>query len=781
MKRTIYYFFIASLFCCNNMLAAPKSDYKNAKLPIEKRVDLLLKQMTLEEKASQLSGGFLKREVNEKGKMDYNDLTRLNLTKGIGALQYINSPLTAEDDAKTINEAQRFVIEKSRLGIPMLVQGEALHGLVAFGATSFPQAIALAATWDTELVKDVFTLTALEGRTRGTNLVFTPVLDLARDPRWGRMEETYGEDVFLVSQMGLACVTGLQGGKPVVGKDNIVASPKHFVGYGQCEGGRNFAPTNISERLLREEILTPFRVAINKGYIWGVMPSHSEFDGVPAHGSQYLLTYILRKELGFKGVVSSDYHDVERLNILHHVAKDNKDAALLALKAGVNFDLPISTCYQTLVEVLPENPEYLKYLDERVREVLRVKFMLGLFENPYVDVERAKAVAANPTNVELAHKAAEKAVTLLKNENKILPLDKNKIKKLAIIGPNAKTVILGGYSPRKYSAVSIFDGIEKYLVGSDVQLLYADGCGITKQQSASQFEIGNLNSGTIETIPYEQEVDKIAHAVNQAKQADVAVVCVGDNYFTTREAIYFNGNLGDRANLDLAGNQNALVKAVVETGTPVVVVLMHGRSLTVNYIAEKANAVIDAWYLGQETGNVIAKALFGEINPGGKLPVTIPRSSAHLPNYYSQKASGNLKSYLFEDNSPLYPFGFGLSYTTFTISDVKLSKSKIKKTESCVVSAKVTNTGNMKGDEVVQIYVQDVVASVTRPAIQLKGFKRITLDAGKSQIVEITLPPESFEMVGLDYKTVIESGEFKILVGNSSVSEKLTERTLIID
>ena len=713
--------------------------------------------------------------------MDYNDLTRENFKKGIGALQYINSTLTAEEDAKTINEAQRFVIEKSRLRIPMLVQGEALHGLVAFGATSFPQAIALAGTWDTELVKEVFKLTALEGRTRGTNLVFSPVLDIARDPRWGRMEETYGEDVFLVTQMGLACVTGLQGGKPEVGKDNIVASPKHFLGYGQCEGGRNFAPSNISERLLREEVLTPFRVAVQKGFIWGIMPSHSEIDGVPAHGNQYLLTNILRKELGFKGVVSSDYHDVERLNILHHVAKDNKGAALLALKAGVNFDLPISTCYQTLVEVLTKNIQYQKYLDERVREILRVKFMLGLFENPYVDIERAKTVGSNPNNVELAHKAAAKAVTLLKNENKILPLDKNKIKKLAIIGPNAKTVILGGYSPRKYSAVSIYDGIEKYLIGSGVELLYADGCEITKQQSASQFEIGNLNSGTIETIPYEQEVDKISFAVKQAKQADVAVLCVGDNYFTTREAIYFNGNLGDRANLDLVGNQTALVKAIVETGTPVIVVLMHGRSLTINYIAEKANAVIDAWYSGQETGNVVAKTLFGEINPGGKLPVTIPRSSAHLPVYYSQKTSGNLKSYLFEDNSPLYPFGFGMSYTTFTITDIKLSKSKINKSESCVVSAKVTNTGKLLGDEVVQVYVQDLVASVTRPKLQLKGFMRVTVEAGKSKMVEITLAPESFEMVGLDYKTVIESGEFKILVGNSSVKENLTELSILIE
>ncbi|MDD2798018.1 MAG: glycoside hydrolase family 3 N-terminal domain-containing protein [Bacteroidales bacterium] len=781
MNQLIKNLFLSFVAIGISLASTPNKAYLNPKLPIDKRVELLLKEMTLAEKVNQLSSGFLKQDVDDTGKTVYNKLTRENFLKGIGALQYINSPRNAADDAKTINEAQRFVIENSRLGIPMLVQGEALHGIVAYGATSFPQAIALAGTWDTDLIQKIFTQTALEARSRGTNFVFSPVLDIARDPRWGRMEETYGEDVFLVSQMGLACVTGLQGGKFEVDKSHVIASPKHFAGYGQCEGGRNFAPENITERVFLEEILAPFRTAIQKGHILGIMPSHSELDGVPAHGSNYLLTKILRQELEFKGVVASDYYDVERLNILHHVAKDNSDAALLALKSGVNFDLPISACYQTLVESLPINPNYLTYLNERVREILRVKFLLGLFENPYVDETLTTEIISNPKNKELAFTAGSKAITLLRNEKQILPLDKSKLKKIALIGPNADNVILGGYSPRKYKAVSIQDGLEKYLSGSGIEVIYAEGCAITKQKSASQFEIGNLNSGKIETIPYEQEIGKINNAVNIAKQADVAVVCVGDNYFTTREAIYSNGNLGDRANLDLVGNQNELVKAIVETGTPVIVVLMHGRSLTVNYIAEKANAVLDAWYLGEETGNVITKTLFGEINPGGKLPVTIPRSSAHLPMYYSQRASGTLKSYLFEDSTPLYPFGFGLSYTTFSISNCTLNKSIIKKGESCIVKAKLTNTGNKIGDEVVQVYVKDVVASVTRPVMQLKGFKRVTVDVGKAQEVEIELPAESFEMIGLDYKRITESGEFKILIGNSSVKENLTELTLMIE
>lgn len=741
-----------------------KNAWRDASLSASKRAEMLLEQMTLEEKIYQLTSGFLQFSKKDAGK--YTPLTESNLKKGIGALQYINSPRDAETDLATINAAQKYVIEHSRLGIPMLVQGEALHGHVAFQAASFPQAIALASTWDRSLVERVFTYVAAEARGRGTNYVFSPVLDLARDPRWGRMEETYGEDSYLVSEMGLACVRGFQGRSPQIDGAHVVASPKHFAGYGQCDGGRNFAPANIPSRVFFEEVLEPFRKAIREGHIKGVMASHSEWDGVPAHGNDYLLTDILRKQLGFDGIVVSDYHDVERLNILHHIAGNNEEAGLCALKAGVNFDLPVGKCYRTLNERLASSPEYLKILNQRVYEILKLKFELGLFERPYCDAARFRELLK--TRKELTSEAAAKAVTLLKNEKELLPLDKREIKRIALIGPNADQVILGGYSPRKYSAVTIRQGLEDYLAGSGVQVHYSKGCDITRQKSASQFEVGNLKSGKIETMSLEEELAGINEAVEVAKSSDVVVLCLGDNYFTTREAIYFEGNLGDRSELDLVGNQNYLSEQIFACGKPVIVVMMHGRSLTINAIAEKATAIVDAWYLGEETGHVIAKMLFGEINPGGKLPVTYPRKSSQLPVYYSQRGAGFLKSYLFEDNTPLWPFGFGLSYTDFTISDVRIDSAQIHAGEMCRVSALVSNVGTRAGDEVLQVYVSDEVASVTRPRIQLKQFERVHLKAGESRRVTFELGNEAFRLLNRDMRFVVEPGDFKIYVSNSS-------------
>lgn len=752
------------------MFAGERIDrrYWDASLPVEKRIEILLEQMTLEEKVNQLCSGFLRFRQH-----DYDSLTTANLLNGIGALQYINSSRPADKDTETINAAQKFVREKTRLGIPLFVHGEALHGHVGRGAASFPQAIALASTWDRDLVEEVFSYVSCEARSRGTNFVFSPVLDIARDPRWGRMEETYGEDPYLVSEIGLACVRGLQGRDLPIGRNRVASSPKHFAAYGQCAGGRNFAPANVPERLFREEILEPFRKAVKIGHIKGIMPSHSEIDGIPAHTNEWLLTGVLREELGFDGVVVSDYHDVERLNILHHIVSDNTDAAKAALKAGVNFDLPISTCYKTLTDEIRGNREYMAILDKRVSEILKLKFEMGLFENPYSDgrdfAERKK------TRDSLTYLAAAKAVILLKNENGILPLDRRKIKKIAVVGPNADVVILGGYSPKKYEAVTIRKGLENMFKDTDVQVLYSKGCEITKQKSASQFETGNLKSGKIETIPLQEEISGIEEAAKLASECDIVVLCVGDNYYTTREAIYFEGNLGDRSELQLVGNQDYLVRAVIQSGTPVVAVLMHGRSLTVDYLAENADAIVDAWYLGEQTGTVIADILSGMLNPGGKLPVTYPRKSSQLPVYYNQRKSGFLKGYLLEDNTPLWPFGFGLSYTNFKISDIALDKDTIHENESCIVHMTVSNTGKYAGDEVVQIYIRDVVASVTRPIIQLKGFSRISLLPGESRKISIGIPYEALGLINEDYEYEVEPGEFKLYVGTSSDLAQLQE------
>ncbi len=757
------------------------SIYKDPNQPIEERVDSLLSQMTLQEKVNQLLSNYVRVDVGNDGALSIESTFREQLGNGLGSVQYVNLTLDAAQDADFSNMIQRHVAENTRLGIPVLLGGEALHGLIARNATTFPQAIALAGTWDTSLVNRVFTRAALQARSRGNHVMYTPVLDLARDPRWGRMEETYGEDVYLVTQMGLAATTGLQGGGKRVGSDHVVSAPKHLAGYGQADGGRNFAPTSIPPRIFREEVLEPFRQAVTKAHVWGIMPSHSEIDGVPAHGNEWLLNDLLREEWGFRGMVVSDYHDIHRLRILHRVAATEEEAVRLALKSGVNLDQPRGESYVFLPQALEAHPEYMPYLDQRVREVLRVKFMLGLFENPYVDKHRAVSIQDDPTNAELALEAAEKAVILLKNENSLLPLRKNELTKIAVIGPNAGETVLGGYTYRGKQVQSIHDGLQEYLADTDIEINFAQGCGITSERAFTQLEAGQIADNRIYTIPYEEEEESIAAAATLASESDVAIVVVGDNYFTSREAFFLEGALGDRGDINLVGNQDALVKAVIDTGTPTIVVLIHGRSLSINYINEHADAIVDGWYLGDETAKAIANTLFGENNPGGKLVVTVPRSSAHVPAYYSQRFSANWKDYLFEDGPPLFPFGYGLSYTEFELSEIRLSDQRISSGDSVVVTLDVTNTGNMDGDEVVQVYLRDVVGSTTRPDKALKAFERVALEAGQTSSIELALEPEAFEMIDLAHDRVIEPGEFKVLVGTSSRDEDLTELTLTVE
>lgn len=774
---------LLSLLCLSMYLSAfaygDAGTYRDTTLSVDKRVDLLLKQMTLDEKVRQLESRYYSKFRKDSKGRGLSASLQEDLRKGVGIIQ-LSTGGKPEIDVQAVNDIFKYVRENNRLGIPPLMAGEALHGLIARGATSYPQAIALASTWNPELVKKVYSQIALEARARGFNIVFSPLLDLARDPRWGRMEETYGEDVFLVSEIGVAAIQGLQGGGNIIGNNNLVSAPKHFVGYGQCDGGRNFAPSVVNERMVYEDLLEPFRQAVKRTHMWGVMPSHNEINGIPCHGNKKLLTDILREDWGFQGIVVSDFYDVGRLNELHHVAIDAEHAALQALEAGVNLDQPLGTTYETLISALKEKTTYLPYLDQRVREVLRIKFMLGLFDKPLLDVEKAKKMSVLNENKMLAEQAAESAMILLKNENNLLPLDKSKYNKIAVIGPNANNTILGGYSPGGVKPKSILTAMQDYLKDSGIEVLYAHGCNITKAPSYVQLETANLKVRTIEEVPLEDELDEIAEAVKVAEASDLVVLCLGDNHDTSREAIYAKGYLGDRASLELVGNQNVLAQKIIETGKPVIVYLMHGRSLSINYIDEHATAILDGWYAGERTAQVVIKTLFGENNPGGKLVVTVPRSAAHVPAYYSQRKSGTWKGYLFEDSTPLYPFGYGLSYTNFKFSDIRLSASKIKKTDNCVVSLNVTNTGKYDGDEVVQVYVKDLVGSVTRPSMQLKGFQRVSVAQGETKRVEIVLPPTAFEMIDADNQRVIEPGEFKIFVGNSSDAKSLTELSLTI-
>jgi beta-glucosidase len=564
---------------------APSSHrYKNPALTLEERVESLLALMTLEEKIHQLTSDYVQTCLAPNLPGDIGTNLKARLRRGMGSVQYVNLPHDAVQDADFANAIQRYVFEHTRLGIPVLLSGEACHGLIANKATCFPQAIALASTWNPALVKRVYDVAGRQARSRGNHLMNTPVLDLARDPRWGRMEETFGEDVYLVTQMGLAATSGLQGGGETVGADHVISAVKHFAGYGQCDGGRNFAPSSIPPRLFMEEILEPFRQVILKGHAWGLMPSHSEVDGIPAHGNYELLTGLLRKQWGFRGVVVSDYHDIHRLDILHRVQPSQKLAALEGLKAGVSLDFPIGASYLMLFDALEEHPEYLRFLNERVKEVLRVKFMLGLFDNPYVDRKKAEAIQNDPENSALALEAAEQAVILLKNKNRILPLCKDSLHRIAVIGPNAEQTILGGYTHWLTEATSLKDGLSDYLKDTSIEVVFAKGCGITAGgKTFAQLETGTETNSRITAASYEDEKASIAAAAAVAQTCEVAIVCVGDDYFSAREAFYLREALGDRGNIDLVGNQEALIKAVVETGTPTIVVLMHGRSLSINY------------------------------------------------------------------------------------------------------------------------------------------------------------------------------------------------------
>jgi beta-glucosidase len=755
--------------------------YMNPEQPLENRVESLLSKMSTEEKINQLTSAYAQTDQAGNGPGGLGQEFTDRLEQGLGSIQFVNLPHDAQQAAEFANAIQNHVLDTSRRGIPALLVGEACHGLIAHKATSFPQAIALASTWDPELVECIYTVAGREARSRGNHLMNTPVLDLARDPRWGRMEETYGEDVHLVTQMGLAAVVGLQGGGETIAQHRVVSAVKHFAAYGQCAGGRNFAPANIPTRLFMEEILEPFRQVLTQGHAWGVMPSHSEVDGVPAHGDPRLLIDLLRKEWGFKGVVVADYHDIHRLDILHHVVPSQEAAALQGLRAGISFDFPDGASYLTLTDSLEHHPEYREDLDDRVREVLRLKFMLGLFENPYVDVDAAVRIQDDPMHKTLALEAAEKAVILLKNKNHRLPLDRDKIAKIAIIGPSAGETILGGYSHWLTQAQSIKDGLSEYLEGTGIEICYAKGCGITAGgKTFAQLETGTEVNNRVVTLSYAEEKESIAVAAAMAKTCDVAVVCVGDDYFSAREAFYIRETLGDRGSIDLVGNQEKLIQAVIETGTPTIVVLIHGRSLSINYTNEHADAILDGWYLGEETSAAVCKTLFGENNPGGKLAVTVPRSSAHVPCHYSQRHSANWKGYLFEEGPPLYPFGYGLSYTTFQLENIALSSPEIMAGESCEVSFDITNTGQRTGDEVVQVYLRDVVGSTSRPDIALKAFKRVSLAPGEKQTIVLRLEADAFEMIDIDYNRVIEPGEFKVFVGTSSRRKDLTKLTLFV-
>jgi beta-glucosidase len=615
-------------------------------------------------------------------------------------------------------------------------------------------------------------MTAEETRVRGAHQALTPVVDVAREPRWGRVEETFGEDPWLVARMGVAAVRGFQGDASFTNTKHVVATLKHFAAHGEPEAGMNCAPANISERVLRDVFLAPFRTAIEEAGAISVMASYNEIDGVPSHANEWLLRNILRDEWGFDGFVVSDYYAIWELHYRpgthgHFVAHDKKEACALAVRAGVNIELPEPDCYLHLRELVQEGTIDESQIDSLIEPMLRWKFRMGLFENPFVDPDEADRIVGSTKNRTLVRKAARECITLLENRDQLLPLDPQNANTIAVIGPNANRSLLGGYSGVPKTDSTVLEGITQK-VGGLANVGYAEGCKITVG--------GSWNEDAVVAGNADEDRRLIAEAVALAQESDVVILAIGGNEQTAREA-WSRTHMGDRTSLELVGRQQELIDAIAATGKPIVACVFNGRPLVLSGVREKVSAVLECWYLGQETGNALADVIFGDFNPGGKLPITIPRSVGHLPAFYNHKPSAR-RGFLFDDVSPLYPFGFGLSYTSFEISTIQLSSDSIPVDGSTEVSADVTNTGDRAGSEVLQLYIRDCVSSVTRPIKELKGFERVYLQPGQTQRVTMEIAFEQLAFHDLNMNRIVEPGMFEVMVGTSSRDADLSTVTL---
>jgi len=743
--------------------------YKDAGAPIPARVEDLLKRMTLDEKVAQINTIWQNKDtiLNPDGSFDPAKASA-NHPDGIGQIarpgDLEGTGLTGRgrptrEVVALINAIQHWAVEKTRLGIPVFFHDEGLHGAVVVDGTSFPQAIALASTWDRDIVRRVNAVTGRELAARGVSEVLSPVVDVARDPRWGRIEETFGEDPYLDGEMGVAAVQGLQGDALPLAPDKVFATLKHMTGHGQPESGTNVGPAPYGERTLREAFFPPFEEVVARTNIRAVMASYNEIDGIPSHANTWLLTKVLRGEWGFKGAVVSDYFAIEQMADVHHIEPGHAAAAIRSLRAGVDLDNPNGAAFGTLAASVRAGKVSEKEIDTAVRRFLTLKFQAGLFEHPFHDVDAADALTGNADGDALAAEAARRAIVLLKNDG-TLPLSKG-IKTLAVIGPNAMGIHLGGYSSVPRKTVDILSGIRAKL-GPGVNVVYSEGARIT--------ESSEWGADEVKLADPRENAQRIADAVKLAKSADAIVLVIGDTEQTSREA-WADNHLGDRDSLDLVGQQDDLANAMFALGKPVVVVLINGRPLSVNNVAAKANALIEGWYLGQQSGTAMADVLFGDANPGGHLPVTIARGVGQLPMFYDYKPSAH-RGYLFDTTKPLFPFGFGLSYTTFDISAPRLSAATIKPDGSVTVSVDVKNTGTRAGDAVVQLYLHQQVASVTRPVKELKGFERVTLKPGETKTVTFTVGTKELRMFNQDMKRVVEPGLFDIMAGPNSVDLK---------
>lgn len=756
------------------VFAAEKPLYRDAHAAIDARVDDLLSRMTLQEKIAQISCIWQRKSDVEdaSGNFDPAKASRV-FPDGIGQIARPSDrvPLEANDPLQKVfrnvrqtvdfvNAIQHYSVDDTRLGIPTIFHGEGLHGYMARDATSFPQAIALGSTWDPALITSIYTVVAREARARGVQLLLTPVINLGRDPRWGRMEETFGEDPYIASQLGVAEVRGLQGDTLPLGPDRVFATLKHMAAYEVPEAGTNVGPAEVTRRTLLQMYLEPFHAAIQQANAQIVMPSYNEIGGVPSHANRWMLTDLLRNQWGFKGLVTSDYEGVEQLMSLHHVAGNLTDAAARALTAGVDNDMPDGEAYANLPQALAQGKVTQAQIDTAVRRILRLKFLAGLFEHPYADARHAEKITDDAEARTLALEAARESIILLKNDG-TLPLDPHRIKTLAVIGPNAGVARLGGYSEVPAHSVSILEGIRN-AVGRQVHVVHAQG--------VRMLDSGDQYTDQVVLAKPEENRPLIRQAVQVASQADEIVLAIGTRGALCREG-WADNHLGDRDSLELIAQQQQLADALFALGKPVIVVLINGCTLAVNEIAKKANALIEGWYLGQEGGTAMADVLFGKTNPGGKLTVTVPRSVGFVPYNYDEKPSAH-RGYQFADNTPLFPFGYGLSYTTFDVGPPVLSAAGIPSNGTVTVNVSVRNTGRVAGDEVVQLYLHELVTSVTEPTKVLRGFKRVSLAPGASTQVQFKLGWDDFAIWDESLHHVVEPGTFEIMAGPDSASLK---------
>ena len=767
MKFQFVALFVFSL-SSSVLFSKPLYPYQNPALVDEDRVDDLLARMTLTEKVGQMcqyvgiehiahSEKNLSLEEMQAGDAHgvYPDLHSSQMPAlikagEVGSFLHVTNPAEA-------NRLQQYASE-SRLGIPLIIGIDAIHGngLVS-GSTIYPSPITMASSWNLDLVRQASVETALEVRANGAHWAFAPNVDIARDPRWGRVGETFGEDPFLVGEMGVAVIEGLQQGD-FKGSEKVIANAKHFVAGGDPINGLNLSPTDVSERTLRQDYFPPFKKAVDAG-VFTFMAAHNEVNGVPAHANGYLLDQVLRDEWEFNGFVVSDWMDIERLKTLHRVAETQKEAVFQTVDAGMDMHMHGPDFLEPLVALVKEGRISEARIDESVRPMLLAKFRLGLFENAQVDLTKIDKLMFNTAHQKTALELARQGIVLLKNNDNILPLSQGK--RIFITGPNANNhTIMGDWTLRqpKENITTIVEGLNTLA---------------TENTEIDYFSVGDQ-------VKYIQAED-IVTAAERAKNADVAIIVVGENPLRYDRKGKTSGENVARSRINLIGEQLALIQAVHASGTPTIVVLVNGRPIAEPWLVEHTEAIIEAWEPGALGGQALAEILFGVVNPSGKLPITVPYSVGHLQSIYNHKPSTYKRKYIDSPTANLFEFGDGLSYTEFTYSDIQLSKAEIASDDVVVVSVTVSNTGNRAGDEVVQLYIRDQFSRVTRPVKELKGFQRVTLKPDESQRVQFKITPDMLAYYNLDMEWQLEPGNFTIMVGGSSRDRQLQSVTLKVD